>query len=240
MRSASRSTARARTAAEAAVTCQAAALVLSYPDERLVLSLPALRAALAGSAAAPMFAGVLDHLEGHVADRSDKGFTSTLLELQAYHVQEFDLSRRHALHLTYWTEGDTRRRGETLTAIKQLYRESGLVVRPDGELPDYLPMMLEFAVHDPDRGLDLLARHRPSLELLRLGLEDDKLPHAGVLRAICDLLPGASPSSREAVQAMVKAVQPVETVGLEPFMVTVPQLLEASPGLNRSRPASRS
>ena len=30
-----------------------------------------------------------------------------------WYVQEYDLSRRHSLHLSYWTDGDTRRRGET-------------------------------------------------------------------------------------------------------------------------------
>ncbi len=190
----------------APLTYQAASLVLSYPDESLLASLDTIEAALAGSPAATEFADVLGHLRG-----------SDLIALQAFHVQEFDLSRRHALHLSYWTEGDTRRRGEVLGRFKQVYRASGLLVVTGGELPDHLPMVLEFAVHDPGRGAELLQQWRPSLELLRMALEDDDLPHAGVLRAVCATLPGPSPTSRDEMRKLVRAVQPVETVGLEPY-----------------------
>ena len=176
----------------AALTYQAAALVLSYPDERVLAAVPTIRDALAGTDAAALFEPVLAHLEG-----------GDLLTLQSYHVQEFDLSRRHALHLTYWTE--------------QVYRDSGLLVDTGGELPDYLPMVLEFAVHDPERGVPLMAGYRPSLELLRFGLAEDGLPHTGVLAAVCGTLPGESPTSRAEVQAMARSAQPSEEVGLEPY-----------------------
>ncbi|MFT4228644.1 nitrate reductase molybdenum cofactor assembly chaperone [Micropruina sp.] len=190
----------------APLTYQAASLVLSYPDESLLASLDTIEAALAGTQAAADFADVLGHLR-----------SSDLIALQSFHVQEFDLSRRHALHLTYWTEGDTRRRGEVLARFKKVYRDSGLLVDTGGELPDHLPMVLEFAVHDPERGAELLQQWRPSLELLRIGLDEDDLPHAGVLRAICATLPGESPKSRTEVQQLVQAIQPAESVGLEPY-----------------------
>lgn len=189
-----------------AVVYQAAALVLSYPDERVLASVDAVAAALAGTWAEPLFAPVLAHLRD-----------GEPMELEAYHVAEFDQSRRHALHLSYWTAGDTRRRGEVLASIKQIYRDSGLLVQLDGELPDFLPVILELAVVDPGRGEDLLATYRPSLELLRLELTDDGVPHAGVLQAICHLLPGPAPRTRDEVHALVSAVAPVESVGLEPY-----------------------
>lgn len=187
-----------------AVVFQAAALVLSYPDEELLTRLDTIRAALVGAGAEPGFAPVLAHLGG-----------TSLSTLQSFHIQEFDLSRRHALHLTYWTDGDTRRRGEVLAEIKQLYRDSGLLVDTGGELPDYLPMVLEFAVADPERGVALLQRFRASLELLRLGLLKDALPHAGVLEAICRCLPGDSPRTNAEVQARYGEARPVEFVGLD-------------------------
>lgn len=202
---------------ETALIYQAASMVLDYPHSSLLERLPTLRAAIDTTWARDLFAPVFEHLTGGRYD------------LQAYHVAEFDLSRRHALHLTYWTDGDTRRRGEALAEIKALYRESGLVVHPGGELPDYLPMVLEFCVQDPRRGEQILRRYRPSLELLRLGLEDDKLPHAGVLQAICRTLPGPAPKNRAEVQAMVAAVAPVETVGLEPYGWTTPEEATKSP-----------
>jgi nitrate reductase delta subunit len=94
------------------------------------------------------------------------------------------------------------------------------VVALERELPDFLPVMLEFAVADPDRGLPLLQRFRASLELLRIGLAEDRLPHAGVLTAICDSLPGESPKTRLEVQAMVDEVAPLEMVGLSSTNVT--------------------
>ena len=186
-----------------AIVFQAAALLLAYPEKELFDQLDVIETALAGTPAAARFGPVLDHLR-----------SQPLREGQSFHVQEFDLSRRHALHLSYWTDGDTRRRGEVLAEIKGVYRDSGLLGDLSGELPDYLPIMLEFAVADSDRGEGLLQRFRASLELLRIGLAEDHLPHAGILTAICDRLPGESPKTRVEVQAMVDEVAPLEFVGL--------------------------
>lgn len=184
-----------------------AATLLAYPDEALLERLPMVEAAAVEVGVADDFAPTIAHLR-----------SAPLMEVQAWHVQEFDLSRRHALHLTYWTDGDTRRRGEVLTAIKQTYRDSGLVVDLAGELPDYLPMVLEFAANGaPALGVGLLNAYRASLELLRLGLLKDDLPHAGVLRAVCDTLGGPSPATRAEVQRLVDGA-PRESVGLEPFL----------------------
>lgn len=188
----------------------AAAAVLGYPDEPLLERLETMAEVVAAAGAAEWFAPVLAYLRpsGEVSPRQH------LTDLQAAHVQEFDISRRHALHLTYWIDGDTRRRGESLLRYKQAYRDSGLFVDLAGELPDYLPMVLEFAVHDPERGRALLEASRPALELLRLGLRDDNLPHEGVLDAICATLPGESPTDRLAISRMAGWQPPVETVGL--------------------------
>lgn len=187
----------------ASLVFQAAALCLAYPEQELLDRLDLVEAALAGDPAATLFAPALGHLR-----------SGRLGDAQSFHVQEFDLSRRHALHLSYWTDGDTRRRGEVLAEIKGVYRESGLFGDLAGELPDFLPIMLEFAVADPERGSGLLQRFRASLELLRIGLEEDGLPHAGILAAICGCLPGESPKTRLEVQAMVDEVAPLELVGI--------------------------
>ncbi|MDQ7992924.1 MAG: nitrate reductase molybdenum cofactor assembly chaperone [Propionicimonas sp.] len=186
-----------------AVLFQAAALCLAYPDEELRERLDLIEAALAAAGAAVQFAPVLAHLR-----------SLGLSEAQSFHIQEFDLSRRHALHLSYWTDGDTRRRGEVLAEIKAVYRDSGLVVDLRGELPDFLPIVLEFAVADPGRGVGLLQRFRASLELLRLNLTRDGVPHAGVLEAVCGRLPGKSPRTLAEVQARYGESRPVEFVGL--------------------------
>jgi nitrate reductase molybdenum cofactor assembly chaperone NarJ/NarW len=187
------------------VVRQAASLLLSYPDEELDARVPLVRSALAEQRVHDLDA-FLDHVE-----------RTPLRELEREYVDVFDLSRRHALYLSYWTDGDTRRRGEVLARFKAAYRASGFLVDTSGELPDYLPMVLEFAaIADPEAGEALLREYRPSLELLRIGLVEDETPYAAVVTAVCATLPGASPADRAAVQAMVGG-PPTETVGLEPI-----------------------
>ncbi|MFP5283527.1 MAG: nitrate reductase molybdenum cofactor assembly chaperone, partial [Actinomycetes bacterium] len=153
---------------------------------------------------------------------------SPLAALQTAYVETFDLSRKHALYLSYWTDGDTRRRGEALATFKARYRASGCVVRLHGELPDFLPLVLEYAaVADPVDGAALLQEYRPSLELLRLALLEAGSPYAGVLEAICATLPGASPADRREVLARAQAGPPTEAVGLDPYD---PRLLPLAEG----------
>jgi len=194
---------------------------LEYPTDELIGSLPLITEALAeqgDSAGAHALSGMLDHLA-----------TTPLDELQRSYVDVFDLSRKHALYLSYWTDGDTRRRGEVLGRFKAAYRASGFVVDTRGELPDYLPMVLEFAAcADSDRGGALLESYRPSLELLRIALQEKESPYAAALVAVCETLPGDSPPDRAAVMAMAGVSGPPapEQVGLEPYD---PRLLPLQP-----------
>ena len=189
--------------ADVRVVRQAAALCLAYPDPELVALAPVLRRALAEQGVRT-FDAFLDRLE-----------STPLQELEQHYVAVFDLARKHALYLSYWTDGDTRRRGEVLADFKAAYRRSGFVVDTRGELPDYLPMVLEFAaLADPEAGEALLRGYRASLEMLRIGLREEGTPYADVVTAVCATLPGPSPKDRAAVQAMVTG-PPTETVGLE-------------------------
>ena len=192
------------------VVRQVASWCLSYPDQALVSRVHTLRAALDEQASGPSTGSLLSFLE-----RADRW---PLPEWQRTYVDTFDLSRKHALHLSYWTDGDTRRRGEVLGAFKRRYRESGFLVDLRGELPDFLPMVLEFAaLVDPDRGTELLKANRPGLELLRLALREADSPYADVVAAVCGTLPGASPADRAAVMRMAGSGPPSESVGLDPY-----------------------
>ncbi|ADX74623.1 nitrate reductase molybdenum cofactor assembly chaperone [Pseudarthrobacter phenanthrenivorans Sphe3] len=190
------------------VVYMAGAWCLSYPEEDLLAKVPLMRAALAEfPGAVESFREVLDALE-----------STPLMESQAHYVREFDLSRRHALHLSYWTDGDTRRRGEVLGSFKKAYRQSDILVDTQGELPDYLPMVLEYtALVDFEAGRELLIQYRPSLEMLKFGLLKDNLPHARILQAICATLPGKSPADEQAVMRMAGYGPPTEAVGLDPY-----------------------
>nr|WP_230081449.1 nitrate reductase molybdenum cofactor assembly chaperone [Aeromicrobium senzhongii] len=193
---------------------------MSYPHDEVLAALPELTSALGEQRPDP----AVRELQAVLAWLAE----TPPEQLRNDYVETFDLSRSHALHLSYWTEGDTRRRGEVLAAFKQVYRDSGMVVRLDGELPDHLPVVLEFAaLVDPQAGSALLQRYRASLEMLRFELEDHGSHWAGAVRAVCATLPGASPRNRTEAMALAGPVQPVETVGLEPYD---PRLLPLAEG----------
>jgi nitrate reductase delta subunit len=209
-----------RPRADTRVVYQVASWCLDYPTAELLARLPLLADALAEQPRSPECASLevlLDHLS-----------TTPLDGLQRAYVDVFDLSRKHALYLSYWTDGDTRRRGEVLGRFKSAYRASGFLVDTHGELPDYLPMVLEFAAcADLAAGRELLQAYRPSLELLRIALTERQSAYAGALVAVCATLPGESPTDRAAVQAMVDAGRPpVESVGLDAYD---PRLLPLQP-----------
>jgi nitrate reductase delta subunit len=132
-------------------------------------------------------------------------------------VETFDLRRRSGLYLSYYVHGDTRKRGMALLRLKRLFAAAGLELT-SGELPDYLPLLLEFAALAPDgAGEVLLREHRAALELLRHSLRDTESPYADLLGAICAGLPRLSALEREQVRRLNEDGPPSEQVGLQPF-----------------------
>ncbi|NBE52283.1 nitrate reductase molybdenum cofactor assembly chaperone [Streptomyces sp. YC537] len=180
-----------------AILHQAAAFCLAYPDDEFHDRLPLLRAA-----APPALDAFLTYAE-----------STERRELAAHYVRVFDFKNRHSLYLSWWRDGDTRRRGMALVAFKEAYRAHGLEFSGE-ELPDFLPAVLEFSAQ---AGPHLLLEHRAGLELLRLALTDHGTPYASVLEAVCATLPGPSPKDRAEAQALARSGPPREEVGLEPF-----------------------
>lgn len=136
------------------------------------------------------------------------------------YVETFDMQRRSSLHLTYYAYGDTRKRGMALLRFKHAYRQAGLDVGDldNGELPDYLPMVLEFAATvDQVQGERLLAEHVPVLELLRLSLQDNGSYYTEVLAAILATLPAVNSADRRRIAQLAAEGPPDEDVGLDPF-----------------------
>ncbi|MGW0804309.1 nitrate reductase molybdenum cofactor assembly chaperone [Nonomuraea sp. NPDC002799] len=178
-----------------AVIWQAAAHLLAYPDERFWRRLP-----LIEEAAEPHFGTFLRLVAG-----LGQG------ELAAHYVDTFDLHRRCCLYVTYYTDGDTRRRGQSLAALKQRYRTAGWELMDD-ELPDFLPVMLEFAALDPS-GAALLQEHGIALELLRGALSERDSPYAHVIDTVCAALPPISAADRAAALRLAAGGPPAESVG---------------------------
>ncbi|GAA3098520.1 nitrate reductase molybdenum cofactor assembly chaperone [Streptosporangium carneum] len=178
------------------VVWQAAAHLLAYPDEHFWERLPLVRAA-----AGPCFEAFLGHLS-----RVGRG------ELAAHYVETFDLRRRCCLYLTYYADGDTRRRGASLARLKVRYRACGWELCGD-ELPDYLPVMLEFAALEPE-GAAVLRDNRAGLELLRLALRECGSPYGSVVEAVCATLPPVDRAERALVARLAGQGPPSESVGV--------------------------
>ncbi|TDO17035.1 respiratory nitrate reductase chaperone NarJ [Mycobacterium sp. BK086] len=181
------------------VTYLVASRCLDYPTADFVESLPVCAAALAGqddSSPVALLCQLLTELG-----------SSSLSELQRGYIDTFDFSAKHALYLSYWSDGDTRRRGEVLARFKAVYRSAGAVMDTHGELPDYLPLVLEFAARaDLDAGRALLTEYRPSLDMLRKSLQDKHSPYAHAVAAVCETVPAG--------QAAATQPPPTELVGL--------------------------
>ena len=125
---------------------QVASVLLGYPDEELYAARPVLAEAVAGLGGGPAavrlgaFLACLD--------------ATPRAELAAHYVAVFDFKRRCCPYLTYYTCGDTRRRGMALLRFKHAYRAAGFEIA-DGELPDHLAVVCELsgrgAVREPCR-----------------------------------------------------------------------------------------
>jgi nitrate reductase delta subunit len=185
-----------------------AALLLDYPGGQTLAMADQLIAAareLPASVGAPLLDLLTEYCD---ADP---------LQLAARYVETFDMHRRASLHLTYYAYGDTRKRGMALLRFKHTYRQAGIRLG-DSELPDYLPLVLEFAATvDPGQGKRLLAENVPVLELLRLSLLDSASTYAAVVAAVLATLPPISTADRRRIAELAAQGPPGEDVGLEAF-----------------------
>ena len=192
-------------------TWQVVSLLLDYPDEVLVARLPMLREVV-GELPGPQRLPLLDVLD--TLGSRDLG------ELQREYVDTFDVTRKCSLHLTYFTSGDTRRRGVALVEFKQAYRKAGVEFDSDLELPDHLCVVLEFgAVQDWATAWHLLTRHRVGIEVLRAGLAQRSSPWLPAVQALRSTLPELDGSDEEALLRLVAEGPPQEDVGLEPYAI---------------------
>ena len=198
-----------RTRATRSTVYKLCSLFLSYPDAELLGARDELRRAVVELPASPARAALTRFCPWWCGEDA--------LALQQYYVATFDLEKRCGLYLTFYGEGDRRERGMALLRLRKLYRAAGLP-QQDGELPDFLPVMLEFASCAPaGRGEVVLREHRAALELVRASLHDRGSPYADVVDAVSAAL--GEPSAAEVARAIKLAAggPPSELVGLEPF-----------------------
>ncbi|MFD6453330.1 MULTISPECIES: nitrate reductase molybdenum cofactor assembly chaperone [unclassified Nocardia] len=202
------------------VVWRLAALLLDYPGEQTFAMLDQ----LSGAAAQ-----LPDEVQAHFAALLAYLRDTPAIEVAQSYVETFDMRRRASLHLTFYAFGDTRKRGMALLRFKHAYRQAGVELG-DEELPDHLPVLLEFAATiDPIGGERLLGEHVPVMELLRLSLGDNNSPYSGVLAAVLTTLPPVTTADRRRIAELAAQGPPEEEVGLEPFAMD-PALFEATEG----------
>ncbi|WP_347352407.1 nitrate reductase molybdenum cofactor assembly chaperone [Intrasporangium sp.] len=189
---------------------QAVSLLLDYPSEQLVGRLPLLRS-VADGLPDPVRMPLTSFL-AHLA-------AQPLGDVQRDYVETFDHTRKCCLYLTYFSYGDTRRRGVALVQFKQAYRRAGVELAAD-ELPDHLGVVLEFgAAGDLDAARKLVVDHRAGLEMLRIALADRGSAWADVVTALCATLPALDGEGLDAVHRLIEQGPPQEEVGLEPYAI---------------------
>jgi len=186
-----------------AMTLRALARLLCYPDDALMSHLPDVAEVLAGSELSPArrreLAGLVTELLG-----------ADWLEVQARYVDAFDRGRRTSLHLFEHVHGDSRDRGPAMIDLQQTYAAQGLYLA-DGELPDYLPVVLEFAsTQDAATASGFLGEMAHILNALHSALTERRNPYAAVIAAVLEL-------AGEPLQAVpVQAEEPLDASWAEP------------------------
>lgn len=200
---------RERRRSQVATTYQLCSLLLQYPDDGLLAVREDITDALAGLPRSPAAQALARFLDWWTA--------TDPLSVAQHYVETFDLQKRSGLYLTFYGEGDRRERGMALLRLRKLYRAAGLPQEGD-ELPDFLPVMLEFAAAAPPGYGELVLReHRAALELVRLSLHDRDSPYAHVVDAACSTLGEPSAADRARALRLAASGPPRELVGLEPF-----------------------
>ncbi len=200
------------------------AIAISERDRRLVWRISALLLDYPGPDTLAMLndlsdtvARLPDPVRDHLAPLLTHLGSTPPLPLARDYVDTFDLRRRASLHLTYYAYGDTRKRGMALLRFKHAYRQARAELS-DHELPDHLPVLLEFAATvDPVGGERLLGEHVPVLEMLRLSLTDSTSPYAGALAAVLSTLPPPTTADRRRIAELAAQGPPDEDVGLETY-----------------------
>jgi nitrate reductase delta subunit len=176
-------------------TFKALSALLSYPTEELKSAAPELAEVIEAEALLPEAQRRgLDDLISRIAD-------CDLYELQEQYVLLFDRSRALSLHLFEHVHGESRDRGQAMVDLQQLYEEAGLVIEAS-ELPDYLPLFLEFLATRPfSEARDLLNQPLHIVAALGQRLQRRESAYAAVMEALVAIAGGEADT--EVLQALL-------------------------------------
>ncbi|MCF6292363.1 MAG: nitrate reductase molybdenum cofactor assembly chaperone [Robiginitomaculum sp.] len=155
--------------------------LLSYPQAELLENMAELTTVLSDE-------GLLKgRVQKNLLKFMNEFAATDLMELQEQYVELFDRGRAHCLHLFEHVHGESRFRGQAMVDLADKYKTKGLEI-DTGELPDYLPLMLEFiSISAADEGLELLEQAAPVIATIGEKLKRRKSGYASVFAAIVAL-----------------------------------------------------
>ena len=155
--------------------------LLSYPDEELQKAAPELRNVIHEENLLPLGSRrFLDTLLQEIA-------TGDIYALQERYVELFDRTLSLSLHLFEHVYGESRDRGQAMIDLKSLYEQNGFYLSAS-ELPDYLPVFLEFlSVRPLAEARAQLSQPAHILAALAERLHKRHAPYEAVFRALATL-----------------------------------------------------
>lgn len=164
-----------------ALTLRVLARLLNYPDAEVRQNLGEMRAILHRERALGTDRlNELDALIGSIERQS-------AIDAEADYVQLFDSGRRTSLHLFEHVHGDSRDRGPAMIDLAQTYEKAGLYLA-EGEMPDHLPVVLEFAsTQPPAEARAFLGEIAHILNVVFNALDKRGSRYASVLGALLEL-----------------------------------------------------
>ncbi|WP_028604387.1 nitrate reductase molybdenum cofactor assembly chaperone [Ottowia thiooxydans] len=186
------------------LTLRALGCLLTYPDAQLRAVLPQLVDALQlEGALSPRRLNEIEALCRQIT-------TLAPMEAEARYVDLFDRGRQTSLHLFEHVHGDSRDRGPALIDLLQTYERAGLQFSAP-ELPDHLPVVLEFAsTQPPEVASEFLSEMAHILNALFSALLGRESPYASVVAAVLEV-------AGQRVQAVELAPEPdLDEVWSEP------------------------
>lgn len=146
-------------------TLKALAVLLCYPNAEMLAALPEISAVLSDENL------LADTQLAEVKQLIQQFQHSELLDLQENYVSLFDRGRALSLHLFEHLHGESRDRGQAMVDLMAMYQQHGFEINAQ-ELPDYIPLFLEFlSLRPPAEAFDLLGNTSAILHALAERLE---------------------------------------------------------------------
>jgi nitrate reductase delta subunit len=162
-------------------------LCLAYPEAEAWGLLPKMEAA-AKSLDDPLARERLTHFITQMT-------AQPLLDLQAHYTDVFDLNPSASMNLTYHLMGEREDRGRALAELIEVYRQAGFAPAVN-DLPDFLPLMLEFlAQTDEGERHELIRRCLATVPTIARRLRDRNSMYAVALELVIAAFPGMSPAT---------------------------------------------